>query len=81
MMLILFNVQYTAFGYHSGSFQHGVEQASAARRVISLLVAGAFGGVAWFLLRRYTRASRRRSTSRCGTATGICRSAGAWAPR
>jgi len=55
MMLILFNVQYAAFGYHSGSLQHGVEQASAPRRVASLLIAGAFGGVAWFLLRRYTK--------------------------
>ena len=55
MMLILFNVQYAAFGYHSGSLQHGVEQASPARRVGSLLIAGAFGGVAWFLLRRYTK--------------------------
>jgi len=55
MMLILFNVQYAAFGYHEGSLQQGVEQASAARRVGSLLVAGVFGGVAWFLLRRYTK--------------------------
>ena len=55
MMLILFNVQYAAFGYHSGSLQHGVEQASAARRVGSLLIAGVFGGGAWFLLRRYTK--------------------------
>ena len=54
MMLILFNVQYAAFGYHSGSLQRGVEQASAARRVGSLLIAGAFGGIAWFVLRRYT---------------------------
>jgi chloride channel protein, CIC family len=55
MMGILFNVEYAAFGYHSGTFQHGVEQASAVRRVGSLLIAGAFGGVAWFLLRRYTK--------------------------
>ena len=55
MMAILFNVQYAAFDYHSGSLQHAVEQASAARRVGSLLIAGAFGGVAWFLLRRYTK--------------------------
>ena len=55
MMLILFNVQYAAFGYHAGSLQQGVAQASAARRVASLLIAGAFGGVAWFLLRRYTQ--------------------------
>jgi len=55
MMLILFNVQYAAFGYHTGSLEHGAAQASAARRVGSLLIAGAFGGVAWFLLRRYTK--------------------------
>ena len=55
MMGILFNVQYAAFGYHSGSLQNGVQQASAVRRVASLLIAGAFGGVAWFLLRRYTQ--------------------------
>ena len=55
MMLILFNVQYAAFGYHSGTLEHGAAQASAARRVGSLLIAGAFGGVAWFLLRRYLK--------------------------
>ena len=55
MMAILFNVQYAAFGYHEGSLQYGVEHAPAARRVASLLIAGAFGGVAWFLLRRHTK--------------------------
>jgi len=55
MMAILFNVQYAVFGYHSGSLQHAVEQAPAARRVGSLLIAGALGGAAWFLLRRYTK--------------------------
>jgi chloride channel protein, CIC family len=55
MMLILFNVQYAAFGYHTGGFEHGVAQAPAARRVVSLLIAGAFGGAAWFLLRRYLK--------------------------
>lgn len=55
MMVILFHVQYLAFGYHAGSFQAGVEHAPAVRRVSSLLIAGAFGGVAWFVLRRYTK--------------------------
>ena len=55
MMAILFNVQYAAFGYHEGSLQYGTEHAPAARRVASLLIAGVFGGVAWFLLRRYTK--------------------------
>jgi len=55
MLLLLFSIQYLAFGYHSGSFLHGVGQASAMRRVCSLLIAGVFGGAAWFLLRRYTQ--------------------------
>ena len=54
MMLILFTVQHLAFGYHSGPLESGVEHASDARRLIVLLSAGAFGGIAWFLLRRYT---------------------------
>ena len=58
MMVILFNVQHLAFGYHTGTFEAGAEHASAARRVTSLVVAGAFGGVAWFLLRRYTKGKR-----------------------
>ena len=55
MMGLLFNVQYLAFGYHSGTLQAAAEHASAVRRVASLLIAGAFGGAAWFLLRRYTK--------------------------
>jgi H+/Cl- antiporter ClcA len=55
MMLILFTVQHVAFGYHSGSFQAAAERASDVRRIASLLIAGLFGGVAWYLLRRYTR--------------------------
>jgi CIC family chloride channel protein len=55
MMALLFNVQYLAFGYHTGSLQAAIEHATPLRRVSSLLVAGAFGGVAWYLLRRYTK--------------------------
>jgi H+/Cl- antiporter ClcA len=60
MMVILFNVQHLAYGYgvgsffHVGSFEAAVERASALRRVVDLMVAGAFGGVAWYLLRRFT---------------------------
>ena len=53
LMYVLFAVQHLAFNYHSGSLQAAVEHASALRRVASLLVAGAFGGVAWYLLRRW----------------------------
>jgi CIC family chloride channel protein len=54
LMSLLFNVQYRAFGYRTGSFEAGVRAASDIRRVVSLLIAGAFGGVAWYLLRRFT---------------------------
>jgi chloride channel protein, CIC family len=55
MMALLFNVQYAAFGYREGTLQYGIEHAPALRRIVSLLIAGVFGGVAWFFLRRYTR--------------------------
>lgn len=64
MMVILFNVQHVAYGYdvnsffHKGSFETAVEQASALRRVADLLVAGAFGGVAWYLLRGFTKGEK-----------------------
>ena len=57
-MLLLFNVQYWAFGYHSGSYEAGIEAASASRRIVSLVIAGTFGGVAWSALRRYTKGQR-----------------------
>ncbi|MGH3440008.1 MAG: chloride channel protein, partial [Sciscionella sp.] len=53
-----FTVEHLAFGYHSGSFESGVEHASGLRRVMSLAIAGVFGGVAWYLLRRYTKGQR-----------------------
>ena len=54
MMFILYSVEHLAFGSHFGSFQADVEHASDLRRVLSLVIAGAFGGVAWTLLRRRT---------------------------
>jgi H+/Cl- antiporter ClcA len=54
MMLILFTIQHLAFGYHSGSLEAAVERSSDLRRLVVLLIGGAVGGVAWFLLRRYT---------------------------
>jgi CIC family chloride channel protein len=53
LMLLLTTVEHLAFGYDSGTLEDGAEHASAARRVLSLAVAGVFGGVAWYLLRRY----------------------------
>ncbi len=55
MMVILFWFQHTAFNYHTGSFESAVENVSGLRRVVVLLIAGAVGGVAWYVLRRYTK--------------------------
>lgn len=53
LMLLLTTVEHLAFGYDSGTLEDAAEHASAARRVLSLAAAGVFGGVAWYLLRRY----------------------------
>jgi CIC family chloride channel protein len=58
MMLILFSVQHLAFGYHAGSLITAVSRASDVRRLVVLVAAGAFGGAAWYLLRRFTPGER-----------------------
>jgi chloride channel protein, CIC family len=54
MMLLLFTVEHLAFGYHRNSFEAAVAGTGDVRRLVVLLAAGAFGGLAWYLLRRYT---------------------------
>jgi CIC family chloride channel protein len=54
LMALLFHVEHAAFDYRSGDLQSGVQAASNTRRVTSLVIAGAFGGVAWYLMRRLT---------------------------
>ncbi|HLI43027.1 MAG TPA: chloride channel protein [Acidimicrobiales bacterium] len=54
LMFVLFHMQFLAFDYSHGSFQHAVEAVSPGRRVVSLVIAGVVGGVAWYVLRRYT---------------------------
>jgi CIC family chloride channel protein len=53
LMWLLFQVEHLAFGFHSGSLEAAVQAASGVRRVSTLLVAGVFGGTAWYLLRRF----------------------------
>ncbi len=55
LMNILYTAEHLAFGFDAGTFESGAEHASALRRVLSLAVAGIFGGGAWFLIRRHIR--------------------------
>ena len=54
LMFILFSVEHLAFGFNAGPLQDGVRHASDLRRLIMLPLGGLIGGVAWYLLRRYT---------------------------
>lgn len=54
LMKLLRLAQHLAFGYQSEPFLQGVEQATGNRRVIALVVAGVFGGVSLYLLRRFS---------------------------
>jgi CIC family chloride channel protein len=58
MMIILFTMQHLAFHYSTGSFEAAIERSSDLRRLVSLLLAGLVAGVAWFLLRRYTKGEK-----------------------
>jgi chloride channel protein, CIC family len=57
-LLLLFTVQHVAFGYSSGTFEHAVKRSSDVRRLTVLLIGGAFGGSAWYLLRRFTKGEK-----------------------
>ena len=57
-LLLLFTVQHLAFNYSSGPFEQAVKRSSDVRRLTVLLIAGAFGGSAWYLLRRYTKGEK-----------------------
>ena len=53
MMLVLFPVQHLVFGYDTTSYQAAAERSGDLRRLVALLAAGVFGGVAWYLVRRF----------------------------
>jgi H+/Cl- antiporter ClcA len=58
LMWILFGVPHLAFSYHSGGLQTAVERASDLRRMLSLSIAGVFGSIAWYLVRKYTKGEK-----------------------
>lgn len=53
LMWLLSLVERLAFNYRSGSYQAAVAAVSGERRILSLVVAGIFGAVSWYLIRRY----------------------------
>jgi chloride channel protein, CIC family len=55
LMAILYAVQHLAFDYHSGAMLGAIERLDDVRRLIPLLIAGALGGPAWYLLRTHTK--------------------------
>ncbi len=58
MMYILFHVQRAVYHYSTGEFQTAVGLSSPTHRLIALLIAGAIGGPAWYLLSRYTKGQK-----------------------
>jgi len=58
LMVVLFGFEHLAFGTGPGDFQSHVERASGLHRVLSLAIAGAFAGPAWYLLRKYTKGEK-----------------------
>jgi chloride channel protein, CIC family len=55
LMWVLKLFENLAFHYQSGSFQNAVAKTSNTRRVVSLLISGAFGAVCWYFIRRYLK--------------------------
>jgi CIC family chloride channel protein len=53
-MYLLHSAQHLAFSYTKGDFQTAVEHASWARRLVVLAIAGAIGGVGFYVVRRST---------------------------
>ncbi len=58
MMVILFNTQHIAYHYHVGSFQAAVGRSAPIHRVYMLMLAGAFGGIAWYVLSKFTKGEK-----------------------
>jgi CIC family chloride channel protein len=54
MMFVLFSVEHLAYDHSATSFEFAVEHTGALTRVVALVVAGAVGGLCWFVLRRLT---------------------------
>lgn len=70
MMLLLHSVEQAVFATSPGGFAVFVGQTPPSRRLIALICAGAFAGVAWYLLRRWTAGKRSDLDDSLWTGTG-----------
>ncbi|QJA00776.1 chloride channel protein [Leifsonia sp. PS1209] len=68
--LALHAIQHLAFGYSEGTFIDGLLQAPPVNRVVALAVAGVFGGVGWWALRRWGRLQPRHAIVSVESAVG-----------
>jgi len=55
LMWVLSLAERAAFNYRTGSYAAAVARTSDLHRVLTLVVAGAIGAVAWYLIRRYLK--------------------------
>jgi H+/Cl- antiporter ClcA len=55
LMWVLSLAERAAFSYRAGSYSAAVARTSDLHRVVTLVVAGAIGAVAWYLIRRYLK--------------------------
>lgn len=58
MMFILYSVQHATYHYNVGEFQIAVGKVTPTHRLIALLIAGALGGPAWYLLNKWTKGQK-----------------------
>ena len=58
LMWVLQVFEHAAFHYNSGSYQDAVAAVSKVRRVVSLVVAGLLGALAWYLIRRFLKSEK-----------------------
>ena len=70
MMFVLFSVEHLVYGHPTTSFEYAVTATGTLRRVAALAVAGAVGGIAWYLLRRATPGERAEVDDAVWNGTG-----------
>ena len=58
LMMLLYSVQHATYHYSVGEFQIAVGRTTPVHRFFALLIAGAIGGPAWYLLNKWTKGQK-----------------------